>query len=154
MVKFEIWDTAGQERFSALAPMYYRNAHAAIVVYDVTQPSTFERAKFWIRELHTQATPGIVIALAGNKIDLPNASPELRKEASAYARQHNLLWFETSAKTGSNVVEMFTDIARYLPQELFERSTMLLTPDTSSSAVDLRRMSTFQDDRPNQDCAC
>lgn len=69
-VKFEIWDTAGQERYHSLAPMYYRGAQAAIVVYDVTSHDSFVRAKQWIRELQRQANPGIIIALAGNKVDL------------------------------------------------------------------------------------
>ena len=47
----EIWDTAGQERYHSLAPMYYRGAQAAIVVYDITNADTFERAKFWVKEL-------------------------------------------------------------------------------------------------------
>lgn len=54
-VKFEIWDTAGQERYHSLAPMYYRGAQAAIVVYDITNADTFARAKTWVRELQRQA---------------------------------------------------------------------------------------------------
>ncbi|NWT10128.1 RAB5B protein, partial [Vireo altiloquus] len=75
-VKFEIWDTAGQERYHSLAPMYYRGAQAAIVVYDITnqargaQGETFARARSWVKELQRQASPSIVIALAGNKADL------------------------------------------------------------------------------------
>lgn len=69
-VKFEIWDTAGQERYHSLAPMYYRGAQAAIVVYDITNLDTFGRAKTWVKELQRQASPNIVIALAGNKADL------------------------------------------------------------------------------------
>ncbi|KAJ2334084.1 GTP-binding protein of the rab/ypt, partial [Coemansia sp. RSA 2673] len=68
--KLNIWDTAGQERYKSLAPMYYRSALGAIVVYDITQAASFDRAKSWIKELHRQADPGIVIALAGNKTDL------------------------------------------------------------------------------------
>ncbi|KAM7371604.1 hypothetical protein PAMP_008823 [Pampus punctatissimus] len=71
-VKFEIWDTAGQERYHSLAPMYYRGAQAAIVVYDITNTDTFTRAKNWVKELQRQASPNIVIALAGNKADLAN----------------------------------------------------------------------------------
>src|SRR6201995_6083088 len=69
-IKFEIWDTAGQERFASLAPMYYRNAQAALVVYDITKPSSLIKAKHWVAELQRQASPGIVIALVGNKLDL------------------------------------------------------------------------------------
>ncbi|KAG7227948.1 hypothetical protein INR49_005569 [Caranx melampygus] len=71
-VKFEIWDTAGQERYHSLAPMYYRGAQAAIVVYDITNTDTFVRAKNWVKELQRQASPNIVIALAGNKADIAN----------------------------------------------------------------------------------
>lgn len=70
MLRYEIWDTAGQERFHSLAPMYYRNAQAAVVVYDVTKAASLEKAKSWVKELQRQANPNIVIALAGNKIDL------------------------------------------------------------------------------------
>ncbi|KAH8084689.1 GTP-binding protein ypt5 [Filobasidium floriforme] len=70
VIKFEIWDTAGQERFHSLAPMYYRNAAAAVVVYDITKASSLEKAKAWVNELQRQANPNIVIALVGNKLDL------------------------------------------------------------------------------------
>ena len=53
-VKLELWDTAGQEKFDSLVPMYYRNAHAVIVVYDVTDKETFDRAKRWITQINDQ----------------------------------------------------------------------------------------------------
>merc|ERR1711998_702317 len=74
-VKFEIWDTAGQERYHSLAPMYYRGAAAAIVAYDITNRDTFQRAKQWVKELQRQANANIVIAIAGNKLDLKNSKP-------------------------------------------------------------------------------
>ncbi|KAL9681354.1 hypothetical protein QQ045_013137 [Rhodiola kirilowii] len=72
-VKFEIWDTAGQERYHSLAPMYYRGAAAAIIVYDITNQASFDRAKKWVQELHAQGNPNMVVALAGNKADLLDA---------------------------------------------------------------------------------
>lgn len=137
-IKFEIWDTAGQERFASLAPMYYRNAQAALVVYDLTKPTSLVKAKHWVAELQRQASPGIVIALVGNKLDLTNDgagsgdaagdgetgatddSGDARKipteEAKAYAEEEGLLFFETSAKTGYNVTEVFTAIANAIPE--------------------------------------
>ncbi|KAI9825874.1 MAG: GTP-binding protein of the rab/ypt [Thelocarpon impressellum] len=118
-VKFEIWDTAGQERYKSLAPMYYRNANCAVVVYDITQASSLDKAKAWVKELQRQANENIIIALAGNKLDLVTESPDKRAittaDAEAYAREAGLLFLETSAKTAENVRELFTAIARKLP---------------------------------------
>merc|ERR1711962_539406 len=97
-IKFEIWDTAGQERFHSLAPMYYRGAGSAIVVYDITSLDSFVRAKSWISELYKQAKPDIIIALAGNKSDLESHRSVKYEEASNYAEENNLIFFETSAK--------------------------------------------------------
>ncbi|KAI5309726.1 GTP-binding protein of the rab/ypt [Ascosphaera atra] len=124
-VKFEIWDTAGQERYKSLAPMYYRNANCAVVVYDVTQASSLDKAKAWVKELQRQANEDIIIALAGNKLDLVDSESDGQgdqskravptEEAEAYAREAGLLFFETSAKSATNVRELFTAIARKLP---------------------------------------
>ena len=137
VIKFEIWDTAGQERFASLAPMYYRNAQAALVVYDVTKSSSLVKAKHWVAELQRQASPGIIIALVGNKLDLCEDDGEQQEqqdgengeedddgvarkvsteEAKAYAEEESLLFFETSAKTGHNVSEVFTAIANAIPE--------------------------------------
>ncbi|RMC05193.1 hypothetical protein DUI87_18377 [Hirundo rustica rustica] len=113
-VKFEIWDTAGQERYHSLAPMYYRGAQAAIVVYDITNEESFARAKNWVKELQRQASPNIVIALAGNKADLANKRAVDFQEAQAYADDNSLLFMETSAKTSMNVNEIFMAIAAHV----------------------------------------
>ena len=115
-VKFEIWDTAGQERYHSLAPMYYRGAQAAIVVYDITNKETFQKAQTWIKELQRQASPNIVIALAGNKLDLAGKRAVSYDEAKAYADECSLLFMETSAKTAANVMDIFTSIAKKLPK--------------------------------------
>lgn len=120
-VKFEIWDTAGQERYKSLAPMYYRNANCAVVVYDITQASSLDKAKAWVKELQRQANENIIIALAGNKLDLVTEQPDKRAipaaDAEAYAKEAGLLFFETSAKTAENVKELFTAIAKKLPTD-------------------------------------
>jgi len=115
-LKFEIWDTAGQERYHSLAPMYYRGAHAAIVVYDITSKDSFDRAQNWVKELQRQGNPNIVIALAGNKLDLADHRQVTAEEAQAYAEENGLLFMETSAKTAMNVNELFVAIAKKLPK--------------------------------------
>lgn len=115
-VKFEIWDTAGQERYRSLAPMYYRGAAAAIIVYDITNRESFAGAKSWVKELMRRGDPNVVIALAGNKADLESKRQVEFEEAAAYAKQNEILHLETSAKTAANVKELFVDIATRLPK--------------------------------------
>jgi len=116
-VKFEIWDTAGQERYHSLAPMYYRGAAAAIVVYDITSQESFHRAKSWVKELQRQGSPDVVIALAGNKIDREEEREVQAADSKQYADDNSLYFIETSAKTNVNVRELFLAIARQLPKE-------------------------------------
>lgn len=123
-IKYEIWDTAGQERFALLAPMYYRNAQAALVVYDVTKPASFIKARHWVKELHEQAAKNITIALVGNKYDLVaddnDADESLRRvsvaEGQALADEEGLLFFETLAKTSHNVNDVFVAIGSKIPE--------------------------------------
>lgn len=118
VVKFEIWDTAGQERYKSLAPMYYRNANAALVVYDVTQQDSLAKAQGWVTELKTKVgEEDLVICLVGNKLDLcDETTPKAVdcSQAQAYAEEQGLLFHEVSAKTGEGVKEVFQSIGEKL----------------------------------------
>ncbi|KIO06928.1 hypothetical protein M404DRAFT_14903 [Pisolithus tinctorius Marx 270] len=151
IVKFEIWDTAGQERYKA--PMYYRNANCAVVVYDITQASSLDKARTWIRELQRQADPSIVIALCGNKTDLTARRQITQEEAKKYADEEGLMWFETSAKTGEGVSEVFTAIAKKLPLSApSSRTNAARGTAAARQGVDLNRQTTTQGS--NEACNC
>jgi Ras-related protein Rab-5C len=84
------------------------------VVYDITKSASLTKAQSWIKELQRQASPGIIIALAGNKADLADDEENGRQvsfdEGKEYANETGALFFETSAKTGAGVQELFTEI--------------------------------------------
>jgi len=112
-LKLEIWDTAGQERYHSLAPMYYRGTQIAVVVYDITNRKSFERAQQWVSELlQTEGSENMVIAIAGNKSDKEDEREVPTPEAQSYANEQKLLFMETSAKTNINIQELFHSVAK------------------------------------------
>ncbi|KAJ6229967.1 ras-related protein rab-5c [Anaeramoeba flamelloides] len=95
---------------------YYRGSKGALVVYDVTNYDSFEKAKNWVEEIKNEGSLNAKIALVGNKIDLPNRVVK-QKEAKTYAEENDLLFFEASAKTGLGVNQIFVNLAKALPLE-------------------------------------
>ncbi|PRP80625.1 rab family protein [Planoprotostelium fungivorum] len=126
-LKYEIWDTAGQERFRSLAPMYYRNAHAALIVFDVTSRDSYEKAKGWINEFKekSETSDGKVIMFVANKTDLDRRIVET-SEIQKFCEENGLYPFETSAKDGTNVHTLFTEIGQKIPRNTI--STKSSTP--------------------------
>lgn len=118
-VKFQIWDTAGQEKYHSLAPMYYRGAAAAIVVYDITRKESFKTLQNWIKELKQLGPENIIIAVAGNKCDLEEQRVVGRAAAEEYAKNisdgYAPLFIETSAKEDKGVHDLFVGITSRLP---------------------------------------
>ncbi|KAF4709784.1 hypothetical protein FOZ63_002944 [Perkinsus olseni] len=94
--------------------MYYRNASCAIVVYDQTSMASFIRAQDWVKQLSMVNNPDIVVALAANKMDVADQEVSVAT-AREYAITHGLVFCQTSAKTGQNVVALFEAIAQKLP---------------------------------------
>lgn len=109
IVTLDVWDTAGQERFRSLMPLYYRQASAAVIVYDVGDMKSFNRCDYWVKTLKEQE-PNCLLFLVGNKADKENreVTPEI---AAEFAKSHNMVAVETSAKTAKNVQQLFSQIA-------------------------------------------
>ncbi len=104
LIKSYIWDTAGQETFSPIIASYYRDIAGAIIVFDVTNRDSFDRCVFWLSELDNKrrSLRDISVILLGNKIDHNNRDVS-EEEAKQFAKDHGLLYMETSAKTGQNI---------------------------------------------------
>ncbi|ETK96561.1 hypothetical protein L915_00782 [Phytophthora nicotianae] len=109
-LRAQIWDTAGQERFQSLTAAYYRNAVGAMIVYDITNRSSFEHVTGWLAQVHEHSHESLVLILVGNKCDLAHL-PESREvstlEAARFAAKHSMEFLETSALDATNVVDAF-----------------------------------------------
>jgi len=106
-IKCQIWDTAGQERFRTIAQSYYRGAMAALIVYDITQQSTFEDAAKWVRQFREYADEKAALMLVGNKSDLSSQREVNIEDAKALADEHNMMFIEVSAKSAFGVETAF-----------------------------------------------
>lgn len=107
----QIWDTAGQELYHAITRKYYRDADCAIVVYDIVNQQSFETVEGWIRDVKSNAPTHCKIALVGNKLDCEAKREVTSGEGRCLAKEHNLMFWETSAATGQNVRDMFEEAA-------------------------------------------
>ena len=112
-INLQIWDTAGQERFRSMAPMYYRNAKAAILVFDITKKETFTKLREWLSDLRTHVDNDIVLAVVGNKFDSPNAIVE-PDVITSFGQEIGANVHLTSAKTGKGVDEVFYSVSKLL----------------------------------------
>jgi Ras-related protein Rab-5C len=114
-LKLEIWDTGGTEKYKALAPMYYRDARAAIVVFDVTNAQSFRDAAGWISEFRDRGQPSALMACAANKVDLAERRAVTSEEIDQFASENQLtFWRETSALSGAGVHALFAELAALL----------------------------------------
>ena len=104
------WDTAGQERFRAISAAYYRGANGALIVYDITNPETFQNLNKWFKEIENQGENGCINILIGNKSDLAHLRQVDTEEARKFAEKHNVSFLETSAANNTNVDLAFTSL--------------------------------------------
>ncbi|XP_074583092.1 ras-related protein RABA2a-like [Curcuma longa] len=107
IIKAQIWDTAGQERYRAITSAYYRGALGAVLVYDVTKPTTFDNISRWLKELRDHADSNITIMLVGNKTDIKHQRAVASEDAHSYAEKEGLSFIETSALDATNVEQAF-----------------------------------------------
>lgn len=118
-IKLQIWDTAGQESFRSITRSYYRGAAGALLVYDITRRETFNHLTRWLEEARQNANQSMVIMLIGNKSDLDHRRQVTKEEGEKFAKEHGLIFLETSAKTAANVEEAFLHTA----QKIYENIT-------------------------------
>lgn len=106
LMKLQIWDTAGQESFRSITRSYYRGSICGLVVFDITNNDSFKHASGWIRDVKIN-NPSITLMLIGNKSDLAHRRAVTYEDAEKFAKENDMVYIETSAKTGQNVRNAF-----------------------------------------------
>lgn len=114
-VRLQLWDTAGQERFRSLIPSYIRDSSGAIVVYDIASRTSFLNTSKWIEDVKRERGSDVVIVLVGNKTDLSDRRQVSTEEGEQMAQENEVMFIETSAKTGNNIKALFRQLAQALP---------------------------------------
>lgn len=122
-VSLKIWDTAGQEKYHSLAPMYYRGAGAAILVFDICNLLTFDTLQRWVEELGANGPSGIILAVCGNKCDLSRHRQVDQNAAKQYADSIGGFYIETSARDDINVDALFHEVGKRVPSCIEQDAT-------------------------------
>ncbi|SBS80669.1 ras-related protein Rab-5A, putative [Plasmodium ovale curtisi] len=133
-IKFDIWDTAGQERYASIVPLYYRGATCAIVVFDISNSNSLDRAKTWVNQL--KISSNYIIILVANKIDKNKFQVDML-EVQKYAQENNLLFIQTSAKTGVNIKNIFYMLAEEIYKSIINNKSNIDSKTTNKNIIDL-----------------
>ena len=116
--RIQIWDTAGQENFRSITRAYYKNSVCALVVYDISSRDSFNNVSTWIDDCKNQSPKTIFMVLVGNKSDLSDRRQVNTEEGQELADKYGMLFYETSAKDGTNVDNIFYDSANKIAQNI------------------------------------
>jgi small GTP-binding protein len=111
MLKLQIWDTAGQERFNTLTAGFFKGSDGVVVTYSVTERKSYDNVNKWMNQIHSLAPKNVRIVLVGNKIDMQEQREVTVEEGKAMAQKYDAVFFETSAKSGENVEQVFNKLA-------------------------------------------
>eukprot|EP00347_Sterkiella_histriomuscorum_P016491 403352976 len=114
IIILNLWDTAGQERFKSLIPSYIKDSAVAIVVFDITSRQSFQSVDKWIEDAKNLRDDDVLLILAGNKADLADQRQVSYEEATDYAAKRNIMYFEVSARAGTNITMCFNQLAKKL----------------------------------------
>ncbi|NP_001296630.1 ras-related protein Rab-10-like [Hydra vulgaris] len=130
-IKLQIWDTAGQERFHTITTSYYRGAMGIMLVYDITQEKTFDNIAKWLRNIDEHASEGVERMILGNKCDMNDKRMASKEKGEGIAREHNIKFYETSAKDNICVEEAFMR----LTQDILRKHQAGATQDQATTGV-------------------
>ena len=134
--KLILWDVAGQDKFRSMRANFYEGSQAAIIVFDVTNPISFDHVENWIQEVQENCGK-IPYIILGNKIDLVERRRIFPETLEPLLKRMNLPYFETSAKTGENVINMFTEVVQSIQH--FQEAPSRVSVEISDTSKDIKK---------------
>lgn len=144
-IELQLWDTAGQELFRSVTRGYYKGSAGAFLVFDLTSRTSFENVIKWLKDIEDAARADVVKILIGNKSDLSYQRQISKEEAEAFAKEHNMIYFEASAKTGEKVNDAIMKCLEII-DERAESGAFSIPPPSDSIF--------FEDEKPKEKGCC
>ena len=140
-ILLQIWDTAGQERFRNINKSYFQQSNAFILAYDMTNTDSFDQISYWIKEVCEKSDDRIKSILVATKVDLEDNREVSTEDGEKLAKEHNLEFFETSAKDNINIKEAFENLVSQIlsVSGTGERESIVITRDNNKVNKDKKK---------------
>lgn len=152
-MKLQIWDTAGQEKYRSLANNFYKNSMGVLLVFDLTNPNSFDNVRNWIRQIKKNADENVCRMLLANKADLKERRAVSEKEVNELTAEIGIKCFEVSAKSGFGVPDAFSMLAKEVKDKFFP-NVKPSDLDKSSPRANTNMKLKSSDDESNHSKCC
>jgi len=147
-IKLQIWDTAGQERFHTITTSYYRGANGILLVYDITNPKSFDNISKWLRNINEHASEDVERMLIGNKCDMEEKRLISKERGEKVAEENGIKFYETSAKENVNIEHAFITLA----EDILNKQSPSTETGATGGGVSLDKKQTQDNKGPSACC--
>ena len=144
IISLDIWDTAGQEKFRSLNRIFYKNAKAVVLVYDITDKKSFDEIKnYWYGQIRQNCENNVIIAIAANKSDLSDEREVPEDEGVEFANKIEAIYSSTSAKDNTGIKYLFETIAK----KMLEPDFIFKTNKANNTSVRITKKKNIIEDQ-------
>ncbi len=147
-IKLEIWDTPGQEKFNQVNKIFMKNTKIAIIVYSIIDKQSFHQLKKWIDMVkEINKNEDVTIGIVANKSDLFESAEVTKEEGEKFAKEKNILFFETSAKDYKSIEKAFIGICTFHMEKIEKKEIPSTQQINNGNTVDLKPLEQISDNQ-------